>query len=195
MLVSRFVVPRAGHGTARGAAADAVNQPAVSASRGDGRDSAGAARNRGTADVLVAGAPLSAAADLAEKLAAPPISAANSPVRSRSGSAQRHERDWQQNGAVNKPPGGVQPHRRQRSADAGTPAGGGMNPAKAAADAERAARVEQHVAAGTALRKREDFAGALAEYGAALSLHPRHFKALFNRAFSLDKVTGFALCM
>ncbi len=68
-----------------------------------------------------------------------------------------------------------------------------MHPAKAAGDAERASRAEEHVAAGYALRKGGDFAPAAAEYGAALALAPHHFKALFNRGFCLDKVTAIAL--
>lgn len=68
-----------------------------------------------------------------------------------------------------------------------------MHPAKAAGDAERAAKAEEHVAAGYALRKRGDFAAAVAGYGAALGIEPRHFKALFNRGFCLDKVTPIAL--
>ena len=87
----------------------------------------------------------------------------------------------------------MQPHRRQRSADASTPIGGATHPAKAAGDAEHAARAEEHVAAGYALRKGGDFAAAAAEYGAALGFAPRHFKALFNRGFCLDKVTAVAL--
>lgn len=47
---------------------------------------------------------------------------------------------------------------------------------------------DDHHARGYALRKRGDFAGAVREYGAALTLDPAHFRARFNRAFSLDKV-------
>jgi len=47
---------------------------------------------------------------------------------------------------------------------------------------------DDHHARGYALRKRGDFAGAVREYSAALALDPTHFKCLFNRAFSLDKV-------
>ena len=68
-----------------------------------------------------------------------------------------------------------------------------MHPAKAAGDAERAVKAEEHVAAGYAFRKGGDFAAAAAAYGAALCFSPRHFKALFNRGFCLDKVTAIAL--
>lgn len=47
---------------------------------------------------------------------------------------------------------------------------------------------EEHHALGYALRKRGDFEGAVRAYSAALALQPAHFKCLFNRAFSLDKV-------
>lgn len=51
---------------------------------------------------------------------------------------------------------------------------------------------DDYHARGYALRKRGDFAGAVREYSAALALDPAHFKCLFNRAFSLDKVGGAA---
>jgi tetratricopeptide (TPR) repeat protein len=47
---------------------------------------------------------------------------------------------------------------------------------------------EEHHASGYALRKQGDFEGAVRAYSAALALQPAHFKCLFNRAFSLDKV-------
>lgn len=52
---------------------------------------------------------------------------------------------------------------------------------------------DDYHARGYALRKRGDFAGAVREYSAALALDPAHFKCLFNRAFSLDKVGGLLL--
>lgn len=69
--------------------------------------------------------------------------------------------------------------------------------AQASASAQRSSSQEQvagqltadeHHARGYSLRKRGDFAGAVREYTAALAQCPRHFKSLFNRAFSLDKV-------
>jgi Flp pilus assembly protein TadD len=47
---------------------------------------------------------------------------------------------------------------------------------------------DEHHARGYALRKAGEFRGAIEEYSAALRLDPRHFKALFNRGFSHDKV-------
>lgn len=44
-------------------------------------------------------------------------------------------------------------------------------------------------ARGYAARKQGNFAGAVEEYSRALSLTPNHFKALFNRGFSYDKVS------
>ncbi len=48
---------------------------------------------------------------------------------------------------------------------------------------------DEHHAQGYGMRKKGDFAGAVAEYTKALELDPTHFKALFNRAFSYDKAS------
>ena len=61
--------------------------------------------------------------------------------------------------------------------------------AAAAADAAAAA-ADAHHAAGYALRKAGMYEGAVREYSLALAADPAHFRALFNRAFSLDKVFG-----
>jgi tetratricopeptide (TPR) repeat protein len=76
--------------------------------------------------------------------------------------------------------------------------GQGSQQAAAAAAAVLAASAQQeqqqqltaddYHARGYALRKQGDFAGAVREYSRALALDPGHFKCLFNRAFSLDKV-------
>lgn len=68
--------------------------------------------------------------------------------------------------------------------------------AAAASAASQQQQQQQHMSAdeyharGYALRKQGDFAGAVREYSRALALDPGHFKCLFNRAFSLDKVWG-----
>lgn len=53
------------------------------------------------------------------------------------------------------------------------------------------ADADAHHARGFALRRRGDFAGAIAEYSRAISADPRHFKALFNRGFAHDKLRDF----
>ena len=52
----------------------------------------------------------------------------------------------------------------------------------------RAKLADYYHARGYAARKQGNFAGAVEEYSRALSLTPSHFKALFNRGFSYDKV-------
>lgn len=52
----------------------------------------------------------------------------------------------------------------------------------------RSKLAEQHHARGYAARKQGRFDVAVEEYSKALALEPRHFKALFNRGFSYDKV-------
>ncbi len=49
---------------------------------------------------------------------------------------------------------------------------------------------DQHHARGYAFRKQGNFAAAIQEYSKAIQLDSHHFKALFNRGFSLDKVTS-----
>lgn len=57
------------------------------------------------------------------------------------------------------------------------------------ADPQRRAKLADYYhARGYAARKQGDFKGAIGEYSRALSLSPTHFKALFNRGFSFDKV-------
>lgn len=41
---------------------------------------------------------------------------------------------------------------------------------------------------GYAMRKVGNYAAAVEEYSRALALEPAHFKSLFNRGFSYDKV-------
>lgn len=47
---------------------------------------------------------------------------------------------------------------------------------------------EQQYCRGCAHRKAGQFSEAVVEYTAALALDPHHFKAVFNRGFSHDKV-------
>jgi len=56
------------------------------------------------------------------------------------------------------------------------------------ATADRHGRAEEHHAAGYAFRKQFEFLRAVEEYSSALALVPGHFKALFNRGYSYDKV-------
>jgi len=69
------------------------------------------------------------------------------------------------------------------SASAGSP---GQRGADAAS---RSKLAEQHHARGYAARKQGRFDVAVEEYSRTLALEPRHFKALFNRGFSYDKVS------
>ena len=55
---------------------------------------------------------------------------------------------------------------------------------------QRASLADEHHAKGYSLRKQGDFAAAIEEYSQAIALHPHHFKALFNRGFSWDKVSS-----
>lgn len=58
----------------------------------------------------------------------------------------------------------------------------------AASTSQRARLADEHHAKGYSLRKQGDFAAAIEEYSQAIALEPQHFKALFNRGFSWDKV-------
>jgi tetratricopeptide (TPR) repeat protein len=59
-----------------------------------------------------------------------------------------------------------------------------------AAHLPRSKLAEQHHARGYAARKQGRFDVAVEEYSRTLALEPGHFKALFNRGFSYDKVGG-----
>lgn len=61
----------------------------------------------------------------------------------------------------------------------------GEGPASAS---QRAHLADEHHAQGYSLRKQGNFAAAIEEYSQAIALEPHHFKALFNRGFSWDKV-------
>ena len=58
----------------------------------------------------------------------------------------------------------------------------------AASASQRARLADEHHAQGYSLRKQGNFAAAIEEYSQAIALEPHHFKALFNRGFSWDKV-------
>ena len=62
---------------------------------------------------------------------------------------------------------------------------GGSGPASAS---QRARLADEHHAKGYSFRKQGNFAAAIEEYSQAIALEPHHFKALFNRGFSWDKV-------
>lgn len=62
-----------------------------------------------------------------------------------------------------------------------------MDPEKTALSAPCSSADEYH-ARGYALRKQGNFTGAIQAYTQALEQEPSHFKAVFNRAFSYDKV-------
>ena len=55
-------------------------------------------------------------------------------------------------------------------------------------DAKRAGQAEQCYLRGHALRKQGKLAEAAGAFSQTLELAPTHFKALFNRAFVLDRV-------
>ncbi len=60
-------------------------------------------------------------------------------------------------------------------------------------DSTATTRIEadEHHARGFALRKDNDFKGAVEEYTKAISKNPTHFKAYFNRGFAWDKLRQF----
>eukprot|EP00887_Chlorella_sp_A99_P002068 scaffold21.g2068.t1 len=76
--------------------------------------------------------------------------------------------------------------RHSATCSAAAAAAGERQGGVAAQDARAAA--DEHHARGYALRKVGDFTGAVGEYTAALAHDPCHFRALFNRAFSHDKL-------
>lgn len=51
---------------------------------------------------------------------------------------------------------------------------------------------QQHLARAFALRRQGDHRGAVQEYSRALALNPDDFRALFNRAFTHDKLGDHA---
>jgi tetratricopeptide (TPR) repeat protein len=57
-----------------------------------------------------------------------------------------------------------------------------------------AAEADNHHAKGFALRRKGDFAGAIAEYTKAIELDPQHFKAYFNRCVACARAT-FGACV
>ena len=69
-------------------------------------------------------------------------------------------------------------------------AGGGARPIARAAAASAADAAHSR---GYTLRKQGNFLGAVEAYSEAVELQPAHFKALFNRAFSYDKVLAWLL--
>ena len=69
-------------------------------------------------------------------------------------------------------------------------AGGGARPTARAAAAHAADAAHSR---GYMLRKQGNFLGAVEAYSEAIELQPAHFKALFNRAFSYDKVLAWLL--
>ena len=71
-------------------------------------------------------------------------------------------------------------------------AGGGARARTPARSAVASAADAAH-SRGYALRKQGNFLGAVEAYSEAIKLQPGHFKALFNRAFSYDKVLAWLL--
>lgn len=77
----------------------------------------------------------------------------------------------------------------QASGSAGNSLSGTVNSSVVDADPQKRAKLADYYhARGYAARKQGNFKGAVDEYTRALSLSPTHFKALFNRGFSFDKV-------
>ena len=52
-------------------------------------------------------------------------------------------------------------------------------------------KADEHHTRGFALRKNNDFKGAVEEYTKAIRTNPSHFKAYFNRGFAWDKLRQF----
>ena len=61
-----------------------------------------------------------------------------------------------------------------------------------ASASQRARLADEHHGQGYSFRKQGNFAAAIEEYSQAIALEPQHFKALFNRGFSWDKVYACA---
>ena len=61
-----------------------------------------------------------------------------------------------------------------------------------ASASQRARLADEHHGQGYSFRKKGNFAAAIEEYSQAIALEPQHFKALFNRGFSWDKVSACA---
>ena len=61
-----------------------------------------------------------------------------------------------------------------------------------ASASQRARLADEHHGQGYSFRKQGNFAAAIEEYSQAIALEPQHFKALFNRGFSWDKVSACA---
>ena len=76
---------------------------------------------------------------------------------------------------------------------AGREAAGGGARARAPGRSALASAADAAHARGYALRKHGGFLGAVEAYSEAIKLQPAHFKALFNRAFSYDKVRAWLL--
>ena len=73
------------------------------------------------------------------------------------------------------------------------PGGSGSVSMKVSGAAKGSAQVQAdyHHSRGYAFRKQNNFRAAVEEYTRALQANPRHFKALFNRAFSYDKLAEY----
>lgn len=69
--------------------------------------------------------------------------------------------------------------------------GGGRGAHLSREEVARLRVADQHHARGYSQRKQGNFHAAIEEYSRAIALDPRHFKALFNRGFSQDKVCPF----
>jgi hypothetical protein len=137
-----------------------------------------------------------------EGSAAGPLEYGSPPLVSRSGSwtTLNPQQQQQQHGSIAGSVASIL--SRPPSALSGLPpaaagSGGSASSGSSSVEADPAKRsklADYYHARGYAARKQGNFKGAVEEYTRALALSPTHFKALFNRGFSYDKVQTAAGC-
>jgi hypothetical protein len=125
-----------------------------------------------------------------------PLEYGSPPLVSRSGSwsTLNNPQQQQQNGSVagsvasilSRPPSALSGMPPAAAGGSGSTSGSGSS--LEADPAKRSKLADYYHARGYAARKQGNFKGAVEEYTRALALSPTHFKALFNRGFSYDKV-------
>jgi tetratricopeptide (TPR) repeat protein len=129
-----------------------------------------------------------------------PLEYGSPPLVSRSGSwttLNNPQQQQQQHGSIagsvasilSRPPSALSGLPPAAAGSGGSASSGSGSSSSVEADpAKRSKLADYYHARGYAARKQGNFKGAVEEYSRALALSPTHFKALFNRGFSYDKV-------